>query len=250
MQIHCLRSWSEGFHAPEKMMPTDHEIAEKIFSSLAPAEAVSLRRWLINPVALLDEYDPDGEMAMLRQAIRKVKHPSRSRELRRVRTTSEHILGNLLQAVFGEDYIIQCSKCGVFKIWIEEFFSSSSGRLRRTCKTCKAAYTKAYDRAHPESVANRANRRRALVTQAGVEPSRFEKDQLRLKQKNRCYYCGIDLGDGDAECDHRTPLTKGGTNDIENRVIACLSCNRNKHSKTEEEFMRWRRALGLRCRDD
>jgi 5-methylcytosine-specific restriction endonuclease McrA len=49
----------------------------------------------------------------------------------------------------------------------------------------------------------------------------------------RCAYCGIE---GPLEADHRIPLSRGGTNRIENILPACRSCNGRKHRMTEEEF--------------
>lgn len=49
----------------------------------------------------------------------------------------------------------------------------------------------------------------------------------------RCGYCGSTER---IEADHRIPLCRGGTNSIDNILPACISCNRRKHSKTEEEF--------------
>lgn len=49
-----------------------------------------------------------------------------------------------------------------------------------------------------------------------------------------CRYCGahgVPL-----ECDHATPLSRGGTNDRPNLVTACRACNRSKGSMTADEF--------------
>lgn len=42
--------------------------------------------------------------------------------------------------------------------------------------------------------------------------------------------------------DHAMPLTRGGTDDIDNIVPACQSCNSSKGTKTSKEFMSSRRA--------
>ena len=50
-----------------------------------------------------------------------------------------------------------------------------------------------------------------------------------------CHYCGsLD----DLTIDHKTPLSRGGTNEIANLVPACRSCNSRKHVKTEREWSR------------
>jgi 5-methylcytosine-specific restriction endonuclease McrA len=48
-----------------------------------------------------------------------------------------------------------------------------------------------------------------------------------------CAYCGSKVL---IEIDHRVPLTRGGSNLIENIIPACRRCNRRKGTMTEEEF--------------
>ena len=55
---------------------------------------------------------------------------------------------------------------------------------------------------------------------------------------NLCAYCGEPKP---LQRDHRVPLTRGGTNDIDNIVPACASCNASKHTKTDREFIEGRR---------
>lgn len=49
-----------------------------------------------------------------------------------------------------------------------------------------------------------------------------------------CAYCG----DTDAQlcADHVVPLSRGGTNDIENLVCACIPCNSSKSDRLLEEW--------------
>ena len=48
----------------------------------------------------------------------------------------------------------------------------------------------------------------------------------------RCYLCG-EIAD---TIDHVIPISRGGTNDIENLRPACYDCNMRKGSKTLEEL--------------
>jgi len=52
---------------------------------------------------------------------------------------------------------------------------------------------------------------------------------------NLCIYCGRD--DLPLTVDHKVPLSRGGTNYIENLAPACGSCNSRKHNRTAEEFL-------------
>jgi 5-methylcytosine-specific restriction endonuclease McrA len=45
-----------------------------------------------------------------------------------------------------------------------------------------------------------------------------------------CAYCG-ERG-GRLECDHVTPVSRGGRHDPDNLVAACFGCNRDKAGKT------------------
>lgn len=51
---------------------------------------------------------------------------------------------------------------------------------------------------------------------------------------NVCIYCGEAKP---LTVDHKIPLTRGGTNNIENIVPACASCNSRKGTKTAREFL-------------
>jgi 5-methylcytosine-specific restriction endonuclease McrA len=37
-----------------------------------------------------------------------------------------------------------------------------------------------------------------------------------------------------------TPISRGGTNNIENITLSCAKCNLSKGAKTVEEFLEWR----------
>ena len=73
-------------------------------------------------------------------------------------------------------------------------------------------------------------------------------EKLKEKQKGRCYYCGKKLNmidTGEHHVDHKTPVSRGGNNNIDNLVLACKQCNKEKYNKTEEEYWTWRKKVGL-----
>ena len=51
----------------------------------------------------------------------------------------------------------------------------------------------------------------------------------------RCWYCGIDLDDGNRVQDHQTPKSRGGGGG-RNLVLACGTCNTEKGPKTLGEY--------------
>lgn len=56
-----------------------------------------------------------------------------------------------------------------------------------------------------------------------------------------CAYCGSTVGH--FSIDHVVPVSRGGTHDIRNIVVACRRCNSAKGNRSLHEFME-----GLRCR--
>jgi 5-methylcytosine-specific restriction endonuclease McrA len=52
----------------------------------------------------------------------------------------------------------------------------------------------------------------------------------------RCVYCNTQLTPKNVSRDHKIPLSRGGTNNIQNIVPACRRCNSRKHDRTFEEF--------------
>ncbi len=64
-----------------------------------------------------------------------------------------------------------------------------------------------------------------------------EKDVLKMleQQDNKCRYCGDSIVNK-YEVDHIVPLSRGGSNDLSNLVIACQPCNGSKHNKLISEW--------------
>lgn len=62
--------------------------------------------------------------------------------------------------------------------------------------------------------------------------------KIMERDKYTCLYCG-QIG-GKLEIDHVLPISRGGTNDVDNLVTACQHCNRQKHDKTAEEYADWK----------
>lgn len=89
------------------------------------------------------------------------------------------------------------------------------------------------------------NRRRAL-RKKGVIGSHTEKQWLKLKEdkRNKCAICGVPEDHLQQLCggrwlskltkDHIIPISKGGTDHINNIQPACVSCNSSKHSAIQE----------------
>ena len=64
----------------------------------------------------------------------------------------------------------------------------------------------------------------------------LEQWENKLKEYNYCCaYCHQLLGDN-TTADHVIPISRGGTNFIENIVPSCKKCNSRKYTKTAKEF--------------
>jgi 5-methylcytosine-specific restriction endonuclease McrA len=87
---------------------------------------------------------------------------------------------------------------------------------------------------HPERAHawRRANDHKRRV--AGMHFTAAEWLALVERFAGACAYCGRP---GNLEADHVIPISRGGTNDIQNILPACRACNRSKGPRTLEEFL-------------
>lgn len=144
----------------------------------------------------------------------------------------------------------QCKTCREFKPATRDYFGSTpSGGLRNECRTCKNKKSKAYAKKNPDSVLRRSVKRHEQADH--WIPTKELKTRLAVEQKGRCALCGEPIDkDGlfDAtkvQVEHLTPVSKGGTNDESNLVIAHRTCNQEKAGKTMRQYWRWRKKVGL-----
>lgn len=69
-------------------------------------------------------------------------------------------------------------------------------------------------------------------------PEVWKKTRQRIFSRDNytCQYCGaygVQL-----ECDHIIPVSKGGSNEDDNLVTACFHCNRSKHTKLIQDWLK------------
>lgn len=79
-------------------------------------------------------------------------------------------------------------------------------------------------------------KRKALRRNAVGEHTAEDIQQMYEDQGGLCAYCEIPLL-GSYEVDHMVPLSRNGTNGVENLALACMPCNRSKGAQTVEEFL-------------
>jgi 5-methylcytosine-specific restriction endonuclease McrA len=102
----------------------------------------------------------------------------------------------------------------------------------------KRANDNRWHAANPEKV-----RRYRVVSEArrrgapGAGFTAADVDDLYKMQKGRCAACRVSLRRG-YHVDHINALARGGRNEKTNIQLLCAPCNRRKHTKSPEEFMR------------
>lgn len=107
---------------------------------------------------------------------------------------------------------------------------SAEERKRRAVELAKA-WRK--NNAHKVAMWNRLRRHRERA--AGPMPHRFEIGQMLCEQDARCGYCGVLLSH-EYHIDHKTPVSKGGTNAVENLHLTCARCNTRKRDMSDKDF--------------
>lgn len=85
------------------------------------------------------------------------------------------------------------------------------------------------------------NLRASLLKRVGPELKLSTPTILNLEKWLRlpnyiCHYCLKEIVLEDAQVDHKTPISKGGGNMIENLCIACVDCNICKGEMKSEEY--------------
>jgi 5-methylcytosine-specific restriction endonuclease McrA len=89
---------------------------------------------------------------------------------------------------------------------------------------------------HPEKVKAEDLVKRARRSSAeGKCTAEQWRARLLYHGVNTCYYCKCHTDE--IHCEHRIPLSRGGTNWPANLVPACPTCNLSKGTKTEKEFL-------------
>ncbi len=81
------------------------------------------------------------------------------------------------------------------------------------------------------------HKRRVLTKSLSVETvQRVYEDNIKKYGTLTCYLCIKPIHFGKDSLEHKTPLSRGGTNLYENLAVAHRRCNNQKFTKTEEEY--------------
>lgn len=147
----------------------------------------------------------------------------------------------------------RCAKCRQWKP-VDYFVKGARGLPHSYCKPCHSDWFAARNGIDPEKrrpyrpayklteAQKRANKQKSNHMQhqarraAGPKPHIIDIESMLCRQDARCAYCR-ELLDGQYHIDHKQPVSRGGTNDLENLHITCPRCNMKKGAMTHEEFL-------------
>ena len=78
-----------------------------------------------------------------------------------------------------------------------------------------------------------------LLTFRSSDAKRMWRDEIKLRDNNRCIYCG---STDNLTIDHVRPRSKGGETNFNNCVTACRCCNQAKGSMLLQDFLSYQTA--------
>lgn len=94
-------------------------------------------------------------------------------------------------------------------------------------------YNSQYKKTHRDAIRIRNNNREALVRGAKGKYTKAEWQELCKRFDHRCLRCG---NTSELSVDHVIPVTKGGSNSIENIQPLCRSCNSSKGNRSNVDY--------------
>ena len=139
-----------------------------------------------------------------------------------------------------------CVVCREMKPETREFFGMSNGVFRRQCRICKNRKNREYSALNPDLARDRAQRRKWRATEFTSAEREEIVDKLWKKQAGICLGCESAMSRQEVEIDHKTPVSRGGSNNIRNLCLMHRCCNREKYDRTLKEYKRWRLVIGGR----
>ena len=143
---------------------------------------------------------------------------------------------------------IKCNKCKKLLPHTYKFFSfHKPGYLRSTCMICDRKRAKNYYHKNKEIYQQNAIKRKKREKKVAGSFIKKDVEKIRINLHDQCAYCNEPLH-GKGELDHIISIRRGGTNFQKNMTLACRWCNRNKRTKSANEFLAWRKICGLKNR--
>jgi hypothetical protein len=153
-----------------------------------------------------------------------------------------------------------CTKCLEYKIWDNYFVSSKTNTgYQSECKTCKTERKKQNRNYEREKYCAKKHKAKLKKEQPILVKARELRSRLLSRSKDPdikattppvdvleqwltrdtyiCYYSGEEIKFDKITVDHKTPVSRGGTNCLENLCIASHHMNTAKGGLNEQEFV-------------
>jgi 5-methylcytosine-specific restriction endonuclease McrA len=125
--------------------------------------------------------------------------------------------------------------------WVEankERVSKLNARSRAKHLDKRKEYERGWRQRNRARILAKNRARKALIRAADREIyGDAELHAMWTEQGGACFYCHTPLF-GVYHVEHKTPLSRGGTDRLTNICLACPTCNLRKGSRTAEEFMK------------
>jgi 5-methylcytosine-specific restriction endonuclease McrA len=129
---------------------------------------------------------------------------------------------------------MKCSRCSQVKSK-DDFTKATSGTTRgKWCKDC----VRNYNRSYVKTLIGHKNKVKAVAKWQRKNP---EKQKIYARQSGlrqrffilsktnfKCFYCGRGTQEVSLQIDHIIPRAKGGIDNLENLIPACVECNIGK----------------------
>lgn len=112
----------------------------------------------------------------------------------------------------------------------------SGGYRRPECRSCQHKRSKERNRNYqhtPGVIAARRSHSSSLAMNSVI------RGKLVTAQNGECQYCDSKITAANCDIDHICPLARGGADSEENLQALCSRCNKEKHSKTHDEYLEW-----------
>lgn len=154
-----------------------------------------------------------------------------AREARNLRTATEHGAYKLLLDYYGEHGYLPTDDRTLARI---AYCSPSEWADIRD--VIASLFEPGWTHARLDQERDKATLKNTLIPQwqRHRPPTASERMAVLDRDGHVCAYCGA--SDGPIECDHKVPLSRGGSSSSSNLTASCRRCNRSKGARLTSEW--------------